>query len=224
MHQKHQIKIAEPEMLRDILSEVLKECKTHRMAAQRLGITQPTFTRLLNGIVTKRIRADTYQKIKNALGDGSFEWGLEDFFKLSVLSFLESEVKANYERWMTEEHNRLQRRAGAVFEEVFGHPGYHGLFTRFLGRVTRSPERPQPNETRLWIALYRAVEPLAAAAETWGVERSWQEIDQGGQLKGFLRASLERERIILDREEVIDRIHGREPPDEYLAELAEDWQ
>ncbi len=57
---------------------------------------------------------------------------------------------------------------------------------------------------------------------TWGVERSWQEMHEAGHLGKFLRAALERERIMLDRERDVTRLNKCELPLDYVESLAID--
>jgi hypothetical protein len=52
---------------------------------------------------------------------------------------------------------------------------------------------------RRQLALWRVVEPLLAGGETDGIERTWEELEQGNDLRDYLKAALRRERILLDR-------------------------
>ncbi len=82
------------------------------------------------------------------------------------------------------------------------------------------PGRQGPQENRVWVALYRAVEPLGDTHLTWGVERTWQEMHEADDLRNFLKAALRREQIMLKRERDLERINKCSPPDEYLEWLA----
>jgi hypothetical protein len=216
----HQIKIVDSQVLQSVLRKVVARRGTHREAAKALGIGQTTFTRLLNGTVHKRLRSDTYRSIRKALSAHGIEWGLEYLFEESVLNPKGSLVQRKYESWLREEYERLASRAQPVFSELYGRPEYQRLFKGFLQRVARRPDLPPPHETRLWVALYRAVEPLGAASVTWGVERTWQEMDEAGELEGFLQAALKRERIMLNRERDLARLNRCKPPEEYMGWLA----
>ena len=78
---------------------------------------------------------------------------------------------------------------------------------------------------RIWLALYRALEPLGDAQVTWGVERRWQEMHEAGELDSYLRFALERERIMLKRERDIARMNKCELPQDYAESLASDeWE
>ncbi|MCH8084202.1 MAG: hypothetical protein IH885_08190 [Myxococcales bacterium] len=82
------------------------------------------------------------------------------------------------------------------------------------------PGREGLRNQRVWIALFGAVEPLGGAQLTWGVERTWREMHEAGDLGSFLRAALKREEIMLDRERDYARLNQCRPPDEYLEWLA----
>ena len=82
------------------------------------------------------------------------------------------------------------------------------------------PGRQAPQDQRVWIALYRAVEPLGDTQLTWGVERTWQEMHHTDDLRSFLQAALKRERIMLNRDRDLVRLNRCRPPEEYLEWLA----
>ena len=84
------------------------------------------------------------------------------------------------------------------------------------------PGRQAPQDQRVWIALYRAVEPLGDTQLTWGVERTWQEMHHTDDLRSFLQAALKRERIMLNRDRDLVRLNRCRPPEEYLEWLAEE--
>lgn len=216
----HQIHIIDGEALRSVLQRVLEEVGTHRKAARRLGIGQTTFTRLLNGITHKKMRSDTYLSIKEALSGHAVEFGLGERFEGSVLTFKGRLVRDNYESWLHQEFQRLERKVGPLLTVLLNHFQCATVFDRFLERQTRRPDLPQPDDERLWIALYRAVEPLVEAKATWGVEWSWEELDAAGHLGRFVRAGLEREQIMLSRERDEERLNKCTPPEEFLAWLA----
>jgi hypothetical protein len=70
---------------------------------------------------------------------------------------------------------------------------YGGLFASF----DRATEHHRAMRRQL--ALWRVVEPLLAGGETDGIERTWEELEQGNDLRDYLKAALRRERILLDR-------------------------
>ena len=61
---------------------------------------------------------------------------------------------------------------------------------------------------RLWIAMHRALEPLAAAEATAGVERSWKELHHAHKLGKFLADALRNEGRLMRRrgDEYLSRI------------------
>ena len=230
----HQIRIVNGDVLRSVLREVKEHHGSHRNAAAWLGVKQSTFTRLLNGSTSEFMNSTTYSTIKKTLEEhdpGPFGTivepdppylGLLDAFKASVLTFDADLVRQRYVRWLDEEFVRIKRRVGPAFEELWAQPIYKRRFTDFLKTLARSEERPDPRDKRLWLALYRAVEPLSDAASSWGVERSWKEMDEDGDLKAFLKAALKREQVLLQREGDFDRMRMTKDPqlDEYKGWLA----
>jgi hypothetical protein len=58
--------------------------------------------------------------------------------------------------------------------------------------------KQQASATRARIAFYRILEPLLEARESGFVERSWDELDRS-ELSRFIRAGMEREKILLRR-------------------------
>lgn len=208
----HRVRIIDGESLKSVLREVLERTGTHRTAAKRLGIGQTTFTRLVNGTVSKSMSHDTYESIRNALEGHAIEFGLIDIFEGSVLGGHGYLVRENYEAWLEREIERLRSKGGEVFEELWEHKDYRPLFTQFLHTVANRSELPAAHEERIWLALYRAVEPLGEAQPTWKVERSWTELHAADDLRGFLRAALAREEIMLRRERDLERFASCEPP------------
>ena len=60
------------------------------------------------------------------------------------------------------------------------------------------PER-QHGWARYQVAVYRAIEPLLDSAESASIERTWEDIRDSGLLAKYLKAGLDRERILLER-------------------------
>jgi hypothetical protein len=87
-----------------------------------------------------------------------------------------------------------------------------------MTRVHKSDE-PSRNK-RIELAICRALEPLTNAAATYGIERSWLELEERRQLSAFLRASLRREEIMLEREADHERLAKIEPTPEFYGMLA----
>ncbi len=218
----HQVRIVDAEALRSVLRRIVEEeeYSTHRQAATFLRIGQTTFTRLLNGTTNQFMRFDTYCSIREALSGHAIEFGLITVFEDSVLPWEGRQIRGQYESWLDGELDRL-RETHSFVTELFAHPEYHEQIEKWLQQVTLREHLPREEDKRHWLALYRALEPLGNAKATYGVERSWQELHEAGHLRPFLRAALERERIMLERERDLERINARRLPDEALAWLAE---
>ena len=110
----------------------------------------------------------------------------------------------------------------AVFADLFSHPDYQAEFRGFLFNRQGSRELPSPKELRIWLALYRALEPLGDAELTWRVERTWREMHEAADLRRFLRSALDRERIMMERDLDVARMNKCELPLDYVESLAID--
>lgn len=218
----HKIVIRDGELLRHVLRTVLKYCGTHAKAAERLGIGQTTFTRLLNGDTSRWMTFATYENILHALKPEAFEFGLASDFENSILSWYADQVRMHYEDWVEAELGRRQPKVEALFFRLFEDPTYHPYFKRFLKAVRHREDLPSEKDRRVWLALYRCLESLQDSEATWEVERSLDELEAAGHLESYLRHSLECERIMLARERDMDRFRGMRPPEEVLAWLAEE--
>lgn len=215
----YQLQIVDGPIFRSVLRRICEHFGTHRKAAKALGIKQPTFTRLLNGTVTGRISFNTYRGIQGVLRDKIRNADLIEQFELSVLTRDGWHVQQRYKTWLYGEINRLARVL-TIFLELWEHEDYRELFEKFIERFTGWRNLPPQQERRLWVALLRTVEPLGAAIETWGMEQSWQEIHKADRLSAFLRHSLNREVIMLERDPYYARLNKCSPPSSYLDALA----
>lgn len=222
---RHQIRIVRADGLRDVLERVKELCGgTDRSAAKALGIGQTTFTRLRTGRTREYIRADTYAAIHDALDGHAIEFGLIDLFEDSVLSGEAWLVVPHYQSWAQEERARLEALGAKEMLDELWEGSYRHYFESLLKAVGGDGELPQSDEHRLWIALYRTVEPFTAVSATWGVERSWRELleEEEEDLGFYLRAATARERALLSRERVMDRVRSRNltAPEDIIAGLA----
>ncbi len=226
MH-KNQIQIIDLKRLRSVLRSVYRRSGTQQRAAERLGIGRYTFRRLFKGKPQKRVRVSTFRAIRDGLRGDALGFEPDEVSKLterlsaSVLTEAASHAHQQYKRWLREECRRLMPKVNSVLAELFSHPTYPAYLKGFLVKQYGSRELPLAKENpRGLLVLLRALEPLADAGLTWGVERSWREMDEIGHLGTFLRVALERERIMLDRERDITRLNKCELPAYYVASLA----
>lgn len=205
------VRIVDREELQDVMRQVAAVSGSHRSAAELLGISQPTFTRLLNGTTNAMARV-TYERVRAALRREHRYWidvtmhpeqyplgDLLETFLVCVMDPLAWTTYHTYDRWLVQEHRRLHEVAMPTFERLLDIPSARSVVHAFLEAVRNRPDLPAQNDRRLWLALLRAVEPLSAAATTLGVERSIDELARHGELVGFLRAALRREKVLLDR-------------------------
>ena len=134
----------------------------------------------------------------------------------------------NHAAWMRRESGRLRvlvRRisgdADIRLQDVIRLPRYRLIFEKFARRVGRDRPYPEQGDVRYWIAVYRALEPFVAAADTWGVELRWEELHADGTLSKYLEAALAREAVLMTRHPDVKRVTMVEPPmteAEWLAE------
>ena len=212
----HQVRISDAERLRDVLATIHSHCGSNQKSADWLGIRKSKFTRLLNGTTHKSMAVETYTSIRNALSGHALEFGLIDVFEASVESADFGFYEHKYIEWRDEEFQRLEQTSKQVLLELWNDEACKPLFISHLNR----DELPQPEDRRQWLALYRAVEPLAATDRTWGHERSWRELAAEDQLEAYVRTALKNERVILAREGDLERMALRPPPDKFFADLA----
>lgn len=225
----HQLPIADAAAISSVMFTVKGRLQTTDCGAGKaLGIGQSLFTRLKNGKHTS-IRSDNYEKIRDKLRDNALALSAEEWFELdlhgqfeeSVMSWEAAQGKAEYDRWLRTEHARLKTKVTKVFEALRGDRNYYALFmARLCVPLTRRSEFPPSEDHRLWMAIYRALEPLTDSEVTGGVERSWVEMHEAGHLAPLLRGALDRERWMLEREPDDVRATKAKPSDEYLADLA----
>ncbi len=148
------------------------------------------------------------EQVQLALADHSL---LERFLD-SVLTVDEREVLDRYEAWLDRELRWFTKRVKPVLGVLLEREELNELIGDFLAAV-RKEDEPESYQKRCTLALYRAVDPLVDAHDTWGVERSWRELDDVDLLLPYLRAALDREEILLrERESELTRIRGAHPP------------
>jgi hypothetical protein len=115
-----------------------------------------------------------------------------------------------YEAWLngwlrwsrTERGHRLIRLWG----DLRAKRSYRGYFQTFEKTLQR--RGLAPDDLRVVLAEWRAVEPLLDAEDSGGVEQSWQDLDSAGSLARYLNAALAREAVLLERESSSDRARG----------------
>lgn len=227
----HQLPITDAAAISSVLRTVVRRLGSQRQAAEALGdIDQSLISRLL-GRRHRSIRSDIYETIRDKLRDNVLGLSAEEWFELDlhgrfeegVMSWEAAQGKAEYDQWLSTEHARLKTKVTEVFEALREDRDYHALLmARLCVPLTRRSEFPPPEDHRLWIAIYRALEPLTDSKVTGGIERSWEEMHGVGHLALFLRGALDRERWMLEREPDMVRAAKGRPSDKYLADLAGD--
>jgi transcriptional regulator with XRE-family HTH domain len=203
-----QLQIADVDGLRTAIAEVAARYPDQRAAAKALRVNQATLWRILRGKVSRRISEATFNRIARALFTLDREMARR--FERSVHSPESFENLTRYWGWWLTQHDALAPAARAVGAQLSAIPTYRRLIDRFLSDARERPTGEAPgDDRRVRLALYRALEPLAAADATGGIERGWQELHRRGQLADFLSASFRRELLLLEREPDVVRAMDR---------------
>lgn len=194
-------------------------------AAKTVGIPHSTLKRYME----KRgaaVRHETIERLRKLVG-GSRVSRLE----AALLSPPARRTLAEYDQWIRDatrslawggthgrrllsvrDHLQLEAEVGSAFDRGT-------RLWQLIRRLQRQfPKEWQPLQLRITkrghlksragLAFLRVVEPLSAAEDTWGVERSWQELSDQ-EMREFIRAGVARERILLDRETDIRRAQDK---------------
>ena len=158
------------------------------------------------------------ERVQRALADDSLLLRFLD----SIVTKDEREVRDGYEAWLDGELRWFAKRVKSVLGELMEREELRELIGNFLDAV-RKEDEPESHVRRCTLALYRAVDPLVDAHDTWGVERSWRELHDVDLLLPYLRAALDREEILLrGRESELTRIRGAHPPTTHDEDVEEE--
>lgn len=141
--------------------------------------------------------------------------GLLEAFWRSVLPENSAVTAQNYDMWIRRKNRDLLATAELILDELWAHPPARFQLESFLEELGLDPELPPLPEKRGWLALLRVITPLAGSTETWGVERSWREMQEAGELEDYLRIALRKEKLLLDREHDLERFRRHPAPMSY---------
>ena len=192
---RYQWPVAEPGELQAVLEQIVQRLGGQRAAARKSGIAQPTLQRLLRRRNPRRIAAHVFHKLGGVLIHHVKDKRLLRRLGLSVFT-VNAERKMNaYIKWLGKEVVRLERLSRPIADRLQATEPYRSMMEHFLDVGAGEYEE------RVKIALYRAVEPLAAADRTRNFEVTWQELHAKGTLERFLKLSLARELLLLDRKD-----------------------
>jgi transcriptional regulator with XRE-family HTH domain len=193
---------------------------TQTAAAARFGLSQPTFSRLLNGRPLSNATAARLEElIGKILGPGEAAAFAGAVTSPEVIRLL----RASH-AWCLERQDRLINRRGTYWVPQ---PGKGARPLRGSATIYRLSSRrglhravsayPDVEEfhkfclargvsgQRELLAHIRVLEPLLEDHESAFIERGWKELTKQAELPRFLRAGYERERILLDREHEVER-------------------
>jgi predicted XRE-type DNA-binding protein len=144
-----------------------------------------------------------------------------DAFQRAIHADEHTYAWGNWEAWMRDEIRGMKRRAEPILRDLWGRDEWRGMIQKFLANVERESEvLPEPEDLRCWLALYRAVLPLADWDETWEIEPSWLHLRGTGELAAYLEAALTREDLLLRPRRDEERVRRADPPVSYSEWLA----
>lgn len=217
----HLVRIVDPPGLQELMQEVYQDAGSLRRAAARLGVGRDTFRRLLKGETREYISKETFAALMEAFQGIAFPYGTHARLRQTVATADFGIYQHAYQGWLEGEYQRLKGVAHETFQQLFDQAVFKRFFQDHLEKLGMPRSISKEESLRLWLSIYRAVEPLTHHSATWGVERSWEQLQASHDLRGFLRAALRIERILLAREGDTERMRNCPPPDEFLASLAD---
>lgn len=192
-------------------------------AAAKIGISQPTLSRLVSG-KEKKARASTIDALRKLI-----PYGKRGELEATVLSQEAQQRLREYDRWMKREReywsgiDHVRAAEGDDGKEIAQRKvmyrlnekrklldhfrrQFPDLFDSFDAFLTRK----QHFTSRAELAYGRIIGPLLLKGiGTGSVERTWQELDEV-ELKQFINAGMNRERILLKRPTDVQR--AQDPP------------
>ena len=98
----------------------------------------------------------------------------------------------------------LSGKARRLLDEIRSMPDYGRLFDHFEDVISRRGYDPN-RSARVHLSRLRAITPLLATERSGGMERTWGELHEAGELRAYLRHSLAREQILLNRPHDLER-------------------
>jgi hypothetical protein len=197
------LRVANARQLARVLKAILKQYGTHEAAAEGLGISQPHFTRLVNGGAGRRINRSLVLSAERVLYSQVLPSNRDRYQKLwrdlwgSVIGWEATDLLRKHDDWLQGKLRPYYTgnfyRHDFVLRQLREDSGYCGYFSGF----DKAAAAHKP--LRIELALQRVAEPLVAGEETNGVERTWEEMDEAKDLGPYLRAALRREELLLRR-------------------------
>jgi hypothetical protein len=219
-------------------------------AAASAGMSAPTLSRLLNQ-KTRRITLSTleaiYQlvpkarhaEVRRAVLSPATRRILDGAWDVWESRIAEKISEARFRRWgvVNGELRELEppeagslEPSGRIREVWFYLRVMPELFPDLYERFWRAVRRFSHSADRILLAELRVIEPLLDARQTAFIERDWIELRDAagqtrsrGELRAFIRAGLERERILLNRPGEIQR--AQDIAEVSVEQFAEpDWE
>ena len=221
---KAAVTVVDPERFARLVREVAGKFSNQTEAAEALGISQAHCSRLSSGQIGDRITHRLFKRLRDVLDpnllpelwravlsaeaksvlDDYFEWLQESSHPFPVLhpakerfpSLYRAPDASDFRRWGRWRESQVTRYAN-VLKELRSHPSCGPRLAAFEQWAEKhGHEKDSP---RVRLAILRAIEPLMATIDTDGVELSWEELENEGQLESYVNTALRRERTLLRR-------------------------
>jgi hypothetical protein len=223
--------VADPELLADLVRQVVGSFGTQLEAERELGRSRKQLGRYMKGEFGSRITRDTVGRL--------LKWTPKKRLPDLRRAFVDARTEAyllQYRAWLEEQLGRynlgvfpmdfepllgqvLSKDNGGTWEGAFRETGYRSLLRKLSSRV---PYRStlasfeeecaklgwNPLMARYQVALRRALEPLAIDWEPGYLERWVDELERGKKsddLNRYLSAALKKELILLKRRPALQR-------------------
>lgn len=204
------LRITDPERLRRIAQTLHDHFGGYAAAAKALDMAPRHFRRMVRGELGHQIRRKTIRRLARLLQGTEQE---EEVWR-AILGLDGERVLRAHVEWLNREMRplvdsrgratELYGKARRLLDTIRGIPKYGKVFDHFEEMVSRRGHHPTES-SRVHLARLRAITPLLAAERSSGMERTWVELDESGDLSAYLRHSLARELILLKRPHDVER-------------------
>lgn len=258
------IRVRDPEALSTALKEFTRSCGSQRAAADALGISPASYSKLVNQ-QRSQVEVDTVTRLLEALGgwgrlfapsEGPIPFGRLEFSEAEIeavcrsgapdretalhrlrsesqgehsathalwdavrKAFVSDELQMVWDNWQSWLHGALSSlppTGPATVRALWERADTGAVLRDFLEAVRRDPsELPGVDDHRCWLALRRAVAPLADDGPTWAVEPGVVDLRDRGDLIQFLKLRLSAEELLMRPPSDLERVIMGSPPMTY---------
>lgn len=207
--QRGNFRVVDAELLRSVIESVIGQRGGYEKVAEELGVTPRHLRRLARGEIGGQVRKETVHGLARLVGRDT-----EKQLWRAVLGPDGGRVLQEHTDWIIKElrplidsrghATKLYGRARKLLDAIREFSDYDDIFDRFETAVVRRGYNVS-GSARVHLARLRTIRPLLAGDETGGFERTWRELHDSGELSAYLKHSLARERILLNRPHDLER-------------------